>query len=434
MIEGLRVIDLEVHADSRGWFKENWNNKSLPFHPVQQNASMNTEKGTTRGLHAEPWDKIVSVASGRVFGAWCDLRAGSPTYGQTQTHEIGPGTAVFVPRGVANGYQTLAQDTSYIYLVNDHWSPDAQYANVTYRMIDWPLEPVNVSSKDEQHPELSGVEPVMARKILITGANGQLGRALRGIIPEAEFCTRDDFDITNPSDRNWRQYSTIINAAAYNQVDGAETERAQAWAVNAEGPAKLARIAAENDLTLVHVSTDYVYDGESRIYREDDPVAPLSLYGASKAAGDNAVATVVKHYIIRTSWVIGDGRNFVRTMVGLAERGVQPSVVDDQVGRLSFAEDIAGAIKYLLSTNAEYGIYNVTSTGDPVGWDEVAKHTFECIGQSRDDVTSISSDRYFGDKPHAKRPRSSVLDTSKIEDAGFTPGDWRQMLTTYLQQ
>lgn len=432
MIEGLQVIDLKVHEDARGWFKENWNNAAFPFRPVQHNVSMNTERGTTRGLHAEPWDKIVSVASGRVFGAWCDLREGSATFGETFTQEIGPDTAVFVPRGVANGFQAVEDDTAYVYLVNDHWSPEAQYANVTYRMIDWPLEPVNLSEKDLQHPELAEVTPVKPRKVLVTGANGQLGRALRKVLPDAEFCAREDFDITDPPQRKWRQYSAIINAAAYNAVDKAETDRAAAWAVNAEGPAKLARIAAEHDLTLVHVSTDYVFDGAKEIYAEDDPVAPLSLYGASKAAGDTAAATAPKHYVVRTAWVVGEGTNFISTMRSLAERDVEPRVVHDQVGRITMADDLAGAIAHLLSTEAEYGIYNVTGTGDAVGRDEIAMSTFIGLGHDPAEVHPVSTVEYHGDEPHAVRPRRSVLDTAKIEATGFTPMNWRVGLALYL--
>ena len=432
MIEGLQVIDLKVHEDARGWFKENWNNAAFPFRPVQHNVSMNTERGTTRGLHAEPWDKIVSVASGRVCGAWCDLREGSGTFGETFTHEIGPDTAVFVPRGVANGFQALEDDTAYVYLVNDHWSPEAQYANVTYRMIDWPLEPLHLSDKDLAHPELAEVTPVKPRKVLVTGANGQLGRALRKVLPEAEFCVREDFDITDPPQRDWRQYSAIINAAAYNAVDKAETDRAQAWAVNAEGPAKLARIAAEHDLTLVHVSTDYVFDGAKESYTEEDPVTPLSLYGASKAAGDTAAATAPKHYVVRTAWVVGEGNNFISTMRSLAERDIEPKVVHDQVGRITMADDLAGAIAHLLATQAEYGIYNVTGTGDAVGRDEIAMSTFIGLGRDPAEVHPVSTADYHGDEPHALRPRRSVLDTTKIEATGFTPMNWRVGLALYL--
>lgn len=431
MIEGLQVIDLTVHEDARGWFKENWRADWLDFSPVQQNVSFNADKGTTRGLHAEPWDKLVSVATGRVFGAWYDLREDSPTFGATHTREIGPETAVFVPRGVANGFQALVDATTYTYLVADHWSPDADYANVSYRNVDWPLEPVNLSDKDLAHP--MSADPLPAKKILVTGADGQLGRALRKVLgSRGDYRARAQFDITDPPALNWRQYAAIINAAAYNDVDRAETDRARAWAVNAHGPAALARIAAANDLTLVHVSTDYVFDGSKDSFTEDDPVAPLNFYGAAKAAGDAAAQVAPRHYVVRTQWVYGEGANFVDTMKGLALAGKQPQVVHDQVGRVTSAEDLATGIVHLLDTSQEYGIYNLTGTGDAVGRDEIAMAIFIALGHDPAEVHPVSTAEFQGEKDHADRPSISVLDTAKIEATGFTPTNWRAGLALYL--
>ena len=121
------------------------------------------------------------------------------------------------------------------------------------------------------------------------------------------------------------------------------------------------RIATENGLTLVHVSSDYVFDGAAdRPYREDDPLCPLGVYGQTKAAADAIVSTVPRHLIVRTSWVIGEGRNFVRTMASLAERGIDPDVVDDQVGRLTFTDELARGIRHLVTTAAPAGTYNLT--------------------------------------------------------------------------
>ncbi|MDR7330855.1 dTDP-4-dehydrorhamnose reductase [Corynebacterium guangdongense] len=431
MIEGLKIIDLAVHEDGRGWFKENWRADWLDFRPVQQNVSFNAARGTTRGLHAEPWDKLVSVAHGRVFGAWHDLREGSATFGETVTHEFGPESAVFVPRGVANGFQALDDDTVYTYLVGDYWSAQAQYANISLNLVDWPLEPVNVSAKDLATPAVA--EPISPRRVLVTGANGQLGSALRRLLPDAEFCTHDEFDITDPPARNWRQYEAIINTAAYNDVDGAENDRARAWAVNATGPAKLARIAADNDITLVHVSTDYVFDGAKEgAYTEEDPVSPLSFYGAAKAAGDTAAATAPKHYVVRTTWVAGNGGNFIRTMMDLAARDVEPRVVDDQRGRPTFAEDLARAIVHLLEKKPEYGVYNVTGGGDAAGRDEIAMATFIAVGHDPAEVHPTPSAEYYGDAPHAPRPANSELSLDKITATGFTPQNWRVGLALYV--
>ncbi|MFJ6531887.1 sugar nucleotide-binding protein [Microbacterium sp. NPDC091662] len=453
-IPGLLVADLPVHGDSRGWFKENWQREKMTsaglpdFGPVQNNISFNDEVGTTRGIHAEPWDKWVSVATGRIFGAWVDLREG-PSFGQVFTTEIDPSKAIFVPRGVGNSYQTLEPDTAYVYLVNDHWSPDAEYSFLNLAdetaAIQWPipLADVEVSAKDLAHPRLADVTPIPPKKTLVVGANGQLGRALRDVFGDSaryEYAGRDTLDLSDPAfatSRRWRDYDAIINAAAYTSVDLAETPdgRADAWAANVTGVAVLARIATENGITLVHVSSDYVFDGTKEgAYTEADAIRPLSVYGQTKAAGDAIVGTVPRHYIVRTSWVIGDGKNFVRTMASLAERGVDPSVVDDQVGRLTFTDDLAGAIRHLLDSSAPAGIYNVTSSGEPQSWAQLAEHVFALSGHGPERVTGVSTDEYFSSVAAAvaPRPANSTLDLSKLVSTGFVPSDMLVRLRSYL--
>lgn len=171
-IRGLQRWDLPVHGDNRGWFKENWQrekmvSRGLPdMGVVQNNVSFNKTRGTTRGIHAEPWDKYISVAVGSVFGAWVDLRAGDG-FGTVYTTVIDPSVAVFVPRGVGNAFQTLEDFTAYTYLVNDHWSPEAKYTflNLADRDagINWPipLSEAELSDKDRNHPTLSSVEPMV---------------------------------------------------------------------------------------------------------------------------------------------------------------------------------------------------------------------------------------------------------------------------------
>ena len=452
-IPGLTIWDLPVHGDNRGWFKENWQREKMTalglpdFGPVQNNISFNDAAGTTRGIHAEPWDKFVSVATGRIFGAWVDLRDG-PTFGAVFTAELDPSRAVFVPRGVGNAFQTLAPDTAYVYLVNDHYSPDAHYVSVNLAdetlAIDWPipLERAELSAKDRTHPRLADIQPVAPRKTLVLGANGQVGRALRaeyGDDPSFEFVNREQVDLSGDleSGLRWQDYDTVINAAAYTAVDAAETPtgRADAWAVNVTGVAALARIATARGLTLVHLSSDYVFDGTSASpYREDDAVSPLGVYGQTKAAGDQLVATVPRHYILRTSWVIGDGHNFVRTMASLAERGVDPSVVDDQVGRLTFTSELARAIRHLTATGAPYGTYNVTGSGPAMSWADIARRVFELTGHNPARVTGVSTDAYFASATGAvaPRPRNSVLDNQKLESTGFKPAAADDSLSRYL--
>ena len=297
-------------------------------------------------------------------------------------------------------------------------------------MVDWPLEPTEISDKDRAHPQLADVAPMAPCKVLVTGANGQLGRALRKVLPNAEFCTREEFDITNPPPRPWRRYSAIINCAAYNDVNGAESDRARAWEVNALAPAKLARIAADNNLTLVHVSSDYIFDGETELHTEEESPSPLSLYGASKAAGEASASVAPKHYVVRTSWVFGEGNNFIKTMAQLANKGIEPKVINDQRGRPTFAEDLAKGIAHLLETQAPYGIYNLSSGGDTVGRDELAMATFIGMGHDPAEVHSVSTAEY-GVEP-ARRPSESTLDLSKIEATGFSPMNWRAALALYL--
>ena len=451
-IPGLVIWDLPVHGDSRGWFKENWQREKMTaagladFGPVQNNISFNDAVGTTRGIHAEPWDKWVSVATGRIFGAWVDLREG-PTFGTVFTAELDPSRAIFVPRGVGNSYQTLEPDTAYTYLVNDHWSPDASYSFLNLAdetaAIDWPipLADVEISAKDLAHPRLADVVPIPPKKTLVVGANGQLGRALRaayGDNESVEFAGRQELDLTGDlhAARRWRDYGTIVNAAAYTAVDAAETDRAGAWAGNVTAVAQLARIATENGITLVHVSSDYVFDGSATTpYTEGEPVAPLGVYGQTKAAADAIVATVPRHYIVRTSWVIGEGKNFVGTMASLAERGIAPSVVDDQIGRLTFTDDIAGGIRHLLTSAAPYGTYNLTGGGAPASWADIAAEVYELTGHDRTAVSGVSTEQYFANAtgPVAPRPRWSVLDLGKIEATGYSPRDWRESLRDHLR-
>lgn len=448
-IPGLLVVSLDVHEDSRGWFKENWQREKLTalglpdLRPVQHNISFNARAGVTRGLHAEPWDKLVSVATGRVFGAWVDLREG-PGLGRVHTQEIGPDTAVLVPRGVANGFQVLADATAYSYLVTEHWRPDAGYTEVDLAdpalAIPWPIpltDPrVECSAKDRANPRLADVRPMGPAPVLVIG-RGQVGTALAEALPHAVVVGRETVDLADPDSvrsLDLRGYAAVVNAAAMTRVDAAETPegRREAWAVNATGPALLAARAEEHHLPLVHFSSDYVYDGTRAEHVETDPLAPLGVYGQTKAAGDLAVLAAPRGYVVRTSWVVGEGANFVATMRRLAREGVCPSVVDDQVGRLTFASDLARATVHLLDSGATPGVYHVTGGGEPRSWAGWAREVFAASGRSPDDVTPVDTTTYAAGRPLAPRPASSVLSTARIEATGFVPRDAAEQLAEHL--
>lgn len=456
-IPGLLVVRLPVHGDARGWFKENWQREKMvalglpDFGPVQNNISFNATTGATRGIHTEPWDKYVSVATGRVFAAWVDMRAGE-SFGATFHVEVDPGVAVFVPRGVGNSYQALEDGTAYTYLVNEHWRPTTAYpalhlADETVA-IPWPipLADAAISEKDRHNPRLSEVTPMQPRRTLVIGAAGQLGRALTQQFPGADLAdlaaapdgSHDGLDVTDPEQVAawpWAEYDLVLNAAAYTAVDDAETTegRVAAWSANASAPAVLAHLAREHRFTLVHYSTDYVFDGTREVHTEDEPFSPLGVYGQSKAAGDLAVATAPRHYLLRTSWVVGDGHNFVRTMARLADDGVSPTVVADQVGRLSFTHELARATRHLLEAGAAHGTYNCTNAGPSMSWAEIARHVFSLRGRDPEDVTPVSTAEYAAGKAVAPRPAHSTLDLSRLEATGFHPRDAREGVEEHLR-
>jgi dTDP-4-dehydrorhamnose 3,5-epimerase len=447
-IPGLLVLRLDLHRDHRGWFQEVWQQERMAplgladFTPVQANVAWNDLRGTTRGLHAEPWDKLVTVPVGAAYGAWVDLRAGD-TFGTVFVMDLEPGIAVFVPRGVANGYQTTVDGTACSYLVTDHWRPDLAYTAVDHAdpalAIAWPVAPDEriVSDRDRAALPLAEVEAIGVRTPLVLGADGQVGRALLAAFPEARGLTRAGLDLTDGAALEqwpWREHDLVLNAAAYTAVDGAETHegRRAAWSVNAEAPARLAALAVRHGFTLVQFSSDYVYEGLAAEHDEAEPLAPLGVYGQSKAAGDVAVATAPRHYVVRTSWMVGDGANFVRTMARLADEGASPTVVADQVGRLTFADEVARATRHLVESHAAYGTYHVSNGGPPMSWADVAAEVFRLRGRGPEDVTPVTTEEYAAGRDVAPRPASSVLSLAKLAATGFSPADAREALRAYV--
>ena len=447
---------MPLHGDARGWFKENWQREKMvalglpDFGPVQNNISFNASRGATRGIHTEPWDKFVSLATGRIFGAWVDMREGE-SFGATFHIEVDPSVAVFVPRGVGNSYQALEDGTAYTYLVNDHWRPGVTYPALNLAdetaAIPWPipLDEAEISEKDLTTPRLGDVVAMKPRKTLVLGAGGQLGRALAAAFPEAETRTRAELDVADAdavAAVAWQDYGVVLNAAAYTAVDAAETTegRVAAWAANATAPATLARLAREHGFTLVHYSSEYVFDGTAPAdpgHREDEPLSPLGVYAQSKAAGDLAVGLAPRHLVLRTSWVIGEGKNFVRTMQALAEKGVSPSVVEDQVGRLTFTDELVRATRHLLDTGAASGTYHVSNGGPAMSWKEIAQAVFERSGRSADDVSGTTTASYAEGvrakgAPYAERPLGSAMSLDKLRATGFEPEDALTALDRYL--
>lgn len=277
-------------------------------------------------------------------------------------------------------------------------------------------------------------------KFFIVGANGQLGTALREQYPAAQFADITELDITDERSVDafdWSGVTHILNAAAYTNVDGAETaeDREAAWKVNASAVKNLARVALAHDITLLHISSDYVFDGTKQVHTEDEPFTPLSVYGESKAAGDLAASMAPKHYILRTTWVIGEGKNFVRTMLSLAEKSVEPTVVGDQIGRLTFTSELVRAANHLLTTTPAYGTYNVTNDGPVKSWADITRQIFALSDHDDLTVTDISTaDYYAGKDGIAPRPLNSEMSLEKLQATGFVSKDWQTDLEQYIKK
>lgn len=278
-------------------------------------------------------------------------------------------------------------------------------------------------------------------RVLVTGGTGQVGRALARRADRVPFLLdirgRDTLDITDA--RALRAAvqgcGAVINCAAYTAVDAAEIDRAPAFAINAEAPGLLAGICADAGAALVHLSTDYVFDGTKETpWSEDDPVNPLNVYGASKAAGEAAVRSRLRrHLIVRTSWVYdGTGRNFLTTMLRLADRHAVLRIVDDQVGAPTPATDVAGAVlvalQRALATEGPWGTFHYTAAG-AASWAEFAEAIF--AGRvRRPAVDRVTTEAYNAPAP---RPRNSVLDCSRIERTFGPPRrHWRDALAAIL--
>ncbi|HSX23895.1 MAG TPA: NAD(P)-dependent oxidoreductase [Candidatus Saccharimonadales bacterium] len=276
-------------------------------------------------------------------------------------------------------------------------------------------------------------------KIFIVGAKGQLGLALQAQYPGAQNADIDELDITDKKSVerfDWSGIEVILNAAAYTNVDGAETAegRVSAWAVNADAVANLVAVSAQHDMTIIHISTDYVFDGTRTPHTEDEPFSPLSVYGASKAAGDLIISLAPKFYILRTSWVIGEGKNFVRTMLELGQKGVSPSVVADQIGRLTFTSELVRAIDHLLTSQTAPGTYNVSNEGTPASWADITREIFKDAGFNLAVTDTTTAEYYSGKTGIAPRPLQSTLDLAKLHAAGFESRDWKDDLAEYVKK
>lgn len=286
-------------------------------------------------------------------------------------------------------------------------------------------------------------------RLLVTGANGQLGRALRAALDsgdapsayagyEADWVDLPELDIANAGAVGaWfaahDPYDVVVNCAAFTNVDGCEADFGAAFAANALGPMNLARACATQGTTLVHVSTDYVFPGTEPGERvETDVPVPISAYGRSKLAGEGlALAANPRTHVVRTAWLYGEGKNFVRTMLNVAKTHDVVTVVDDQLGNPTSAADLAREILRIAQTDA-YGIWHCTNEGI-CSWADLAQAAFELAGVSCTIRRCTSADWKRMNPQSADRPAFSALRNARLESTiGNTMRPWREALADYL--
>jgi len=277
------------------------------------------------------------------------------------------------------------------------------------------------------------------KKIIVTGANGQLGRAVN-----IEYAGRADIELVNTDVaelditdvdavlkfvRDVKPYA-IINCAAHTNVDACETQVDLAYRINAIGPRNLAIAASDSGAKLMHISTDYVFDGNgTRPYIEFDAPGPKSVYGSTKLAGEEQVKLFAdRFYIIRTAWLYGDGKNFARTMLRLAGDHEEITVVNDQVGSPTSAKELAKAVVSQLDTD-NYGLFHGTCEGD-CSWADFATEVLRLAG-SKTRIVPISSEEYGAP---ANRPHYSILENYMLKlTGGYMFADWHDAIEEYMK-
>lgn len=280
---------------------------------------------------------------------------------------------------------------------------------------------------------------------MITGCNGQLGRALNrlyereqnitlfntDVFPDENITALDITDVDAVlSFVREKKPDAIINCAAHTNVDKCETDIDNAYKINAVGPRNLSIAASETGAKLMHISTDYVFPGtQNRPLTEFDPVGPTSMYGKTKLAGENFVKEFSeKHFIIRTAWLYGDGKNFVKTMLRLAEDHREVGVVKDQYGTPTSAAELAKAVKYLLPTD-NYGLFHGTCEGS-CSWADFAAEIFRLAGKDTK-VNYITTEEFASP---TKRPAYSILDNYMLRlTTDFTFAPWQDAIEEYMR-
>jgi len=408
---------------------------------VVQGARSMSGKGIVRGLHFQKdplaQSKLVECLSGGVLDVVVDIRKDSPTYMKWTSVHLTPenGRQLFIPRGFAHGFVSLKDDTLFQYLVDNDYSPSHEDGilwndpkiNINWEFDKYDIDNPLLSEKDNNRKPLSEREDINIYtnyRYLVTGCKGQLGYEIvkelnnRGIYDVLALDV-DDMDITDPRVVNkiFEEYKPehVFHCAAWTNVDGAEENEEICYKVNVEGTKNIVEASRRINAKLTYISTDYVFDGTKEgFYEVNDAPNPTSIYGKTKLLGEKLVEQYEKHFIVRISWVFGiNGKNFVRTMLKLAETKEEVGVVCDQIGSPTYTVDLAKLLVDMQETE-KYGTYHANNDGF-CSWAEFAEYIFKSNDKNIR-VNKIPTSEYI---TKATRPLNSKLSKQSLIDNGF---------------
>lgn len=454
------IIEPDKFGDDRGYYspffaeKDYLEKELYSVKGIVQGARSKSGKGIVRGLHfqKDPYcqSKIVECLSGAVLDVVVDLRKDSPTYMKWTSVLLTPenGRQLLIPRGFAHGFVSLKDNSIFQYLVDNDYKPSHEDGILwcdPQLEIDWNFEKYGItepllSEKDKNRLSLKDNEPnfYTKKRYLVTGVSGQLGydvvRELnkRGIY-DILTLTSSDLDITDRRlvKKVIDEYApeVIFHCAAYTNVDKAEEDKETCFKVNVEGTKNIVDAARDVDAKLIYISTDYVFDGrKDGLYETTDEVNPKNVYGTSKVVSEKIALNYEKSFIVRTSWVFGiNGKNFVKTMLKLAENNSELNVVCDQIGSPTYTVDLAKLLVDMSQTD-RYGIYHANN-GGYVSWAEFADYIFKSNNLNVK-VNYVTTEEYGVSK--AYRPKNSCLSKQSLFDNGFKLlPDWHNAIDRY---
>ena len=429
---GVLIIKPKRYDDNRGWFMEtyNINNYIKGFKDAQDNISYTKKAGTIRGIHMqkEPWAqaKIVSCIQGKVLDVLYDLRPDSPTYLEKFTIELSQENnyQLYIPRGIAHGFQTLTNDVIFMYKCDNLYNKESELCisyNDSNLNMKWPIKDIIVSEKDKLGLTTQEYQNSQ-KKVLLIGASGMLGTALKEQLNNEHYLlltpSHKELDITNQMMvdnyfvKNTPDY--VINCAAYTNVDKAEKEKKKCCFINTIGASNVTKACKKINSTLFHISTEYVFDGTKKTpYITSDIPNPVNYYGFTKSLAETLVKDYYKSFIIRTSWLYDNyGHGFPNKIINLANTHSEINVVYDQIGSPTYVKDLAIAIAKLMQSK-DYGIYHITNK-DCCSFYELAQKV--CLIKNLNiSINPISSKEFMKLHPTSvERPLNSRLDNNSF--------------------